>query len=128
MAIVGHGVDLIETQRIERVRAAHGQRFLDRCFSPVEQAHCLGRRRAAEHLAGRFAAKEAILKALGTGLAEGIAWPEAEVRPDPASGAPRVMLHGRCAAVAAERGIARWWVSISHQRTHAMASAIAEAD
>lgn len=102
----------------------HGQRFLDRCFTPAEQAYChRNPKRLYEHLAGRFAAKEAVLKVLGTGWSGGISWTDIEILPEP-SGQPRLTLTGRCKEVAAELGICRWHVSISHIETHATASAI----
>lgn len=127
MRIVGHGIDIVETDRIARMIEQHGERFLTRCFTPPEVAYSGSKKEFAQHLAGRFAAKEAILKVLGTGWSQGIAWTDAEVVREP-SGRPTVVLHGRCAAVAAELGITAWWLSISHIRTHATASAIAVAD
>jgi holo-[acyl-carrier protein] synthase len=126
MAIVGHGVDLVETARIRRMLADHGQHFLDRCFTPAEQAYCNARfRRSVEHLAGRFAAKEAILKVLGTGWSGGIAWTDIQIT-NQLSGQPIVELTGLCRKIAAERGIRAWHISISHIETHAIASAIGE--
>jgi len=123
MRIIGHGIDIVETERIARLLDEHGERFLARCFTRAERAYSDERRRRLEHLAGRFAAKEAILKVLGTGWSGGIAWTDAEIVKTP-SGRPDVLLHGRCAEVAAERGIDEWWLSISHIPTHATASAI----
>jgi holo-[acyl-carrier protein] synthase len=126
MPIVGHGVDLVENSRIERMLADHGQHFLDRCFTPAEQAYCAARpRRRVEHLAGRFAAKEAILKVLGTGWSGGIAWTDIQIT-NQLSGQPTVALSGHCRTLAAERGIRAWHISISHIGTHAIASAIGE--
>ena len=126
MAIVGHGIDLAEVARIARMRADHGPHFLDRCFTPAEQAYCLGHRDSDERFAGRFAAKEAILKVLGTGWRGQIAWTDMEILNDPA-GKPGVTLSGECARIAAERGIARWFLSITHSAGLAVASAIGEA-
>lgn len=124
MRIIGHGVDLVEKNRIEHMIAEHGERFLQRCFTTGERDYAdANTRRRMEHLAGRFAAKEAILKVLGTGWSGGIAWTDAEVVREP-SGRPTVVLHGKCAEVAAELGITEWWLSISHIQTHAVASAI----
>jgi holo-[acyl-carrier protein] synthase len=124
MPIVGHGIDIVETARIQEMVESHGQRFLDRCFTPAEQAYCaLHPKRYFEHLAGRFAAKEAVLKVLGTGWRGGIAWTDIDVVKE-ASGQPKVALTGECAAVAARLGIGRWHLSISHIETHATASAI----
>lgn len=124
MHIVGHGIDIVETARIARMIEHHADRFLQRCFTADELDYSQGKREYAQHLAGRFAAKEAILKVLGTGWSQGIAWTDAEVVRE-ASGRPTVRLHGRCEAVAAELGITQWWISISHIATHATASAIA---
>lgn len=125
MAIVSHGVDLVEVARIASLLEEHGQRFLDRCFTAAEQAYAQDNRRRAEHLAGRFAAKEAVLKALGTGLSDGIAWTDVEVvRLD--SGKPTIHLHARALEIASGLGIERWHLSISHTAGHAMASVVAE--
>ena len=128
MQIIGHGIDIVETARIRRMLGEHPERFLARCFTPAEQAYADSRpKRRDEHLAGRFASKEAILKVLGTGWSGGIAWTDAEVVRE-ASGKPTVRLSGRAAEVAAELGITSWWLSISHTDTHAVASAIGASD
>jgi phosphopantetheine--protein transferase-like protein len=106
MRILGHGIDLVEIARIQRMLADHGERFLERCFTPAEREYAEPARRREEHLAARFAAKEAVLKAMGTGLDDGLAWTEIEdltgahrvdrrgvgdrrrVRPGPAPGRP----------------------------------------
>jgi len=128
MPILGHGIDIVETSRIERMVKEHGDRFLNRCFTHAELAYCSrNQRRHFEHLAGRFAAKEAILKVLGTGWSGGIAWTDIEILPTP-SGRPVVTLSGETAAVAQRLGVRRWFISISHIETHATASAIGECD
>ncbi len=124
MTIIGHGIDIVETARIRRLHDQHGQRFLDRCFTEAEQAYCTANpKRLYEHLAGRFAAKEAVLKVLGTGWRGGIMWTDVEVV-RAASGQPSIRLTGESLRIADERGISRWLVSISHIETHATASAI----
>ncbi len=124
MPILGHGIDIVETSRIARLVHEHAQRFLDRCFTPLEQEYCRRNpKRYIEHLAGRFAAKEAVLKVLGTGWSGGIAWTDIEILPEP-SGQPKVTLAGECLRVANTLGIVRWHLSISHIETHATASAI----
>ncbi len=125
MEIVAHGVDLVDIARIEAMLAEHGERFTTRCFTEGEQAYseAAGRTRA-ERYAARFACKEAVLKALGTGWREGISWRHIEVRRAP-SGQPQVVLSGRCAELADEMGIGHWLVSLSHTRGNAMASVIA---
>lgn len=126
MAIIGHGIDLVEVARIARMVGDHGHHFLDRCFTPREQAYCAANpRRQHEHLAGRFAAKEAILKVLGTGWRQGIAWTDMEVLPD-ALGKPTLALTGDSAEIARRIGITHWHISISHTTTHAVGSAIGE--
>ena len=124
MPIVGHGIDIVETARIRAMVDRHGQHFLDRVFTSAEQAYCaMNPKRYFEHLAGRFAAKEAVLKVLGTGWRGGIAWTDVEVTKE-ASGLPRIVLTGESARIAETIGIARWHISISHIETHATASAI----
>ncbi len=128
MAIVGHGVDLVEVSRIERMLREHGEKFVERCFTQGEQEAAKPEvRRRCEHFAARFAAKEAAMKALGTGLAEGISWTEIEVVRQ-ATGAPTLRVTGKAAEIALAQGIARWHVSLSHTETLAMASVIAESD
>jgi len=124
MPIVGHGIDIIETTRIRRSVQEHGEHFLDRVYTPGEQQYCArSQKRYYEHLAGRFAAKEAVLKVLGTGWRGGIAWTDIEIISE-ASGQPKVLLTGECERIAREQGITLWHVSISHIETHATASAI----
>jgi holo-[acyl-carrier protein] synthase len=124
MPIAGHGIDIVETSRIRKLVEQHGQHFLDRVFTQREQDYCaLNPKRYFEHLAGRFAAKEAVLKVIGTGWRGGIAWTDVEVVKE-LSGQPRIELTGECLRIAAEIGITRWHVSISHIETHATASAI----
>jgi holo-[acyl-carrier protein] synthase len=124
MTIIGHGIDLVEVARIAASIDRHGQRFLDRVFTPAEQAYAAGSKRRMEHLAARFAAKEAALKALGTGWRSGIAWTDIEVISEP-SGAPRLHISGQAAAIAADRGITTWHISLSHTEQQAIASVIA---
>lgn len=127
MNVIAHGVDFVDTQRVAYMIERHGQHFLDRVFTPVEQAYCRGRKREMEHLSGRFASKEAVLKVLGTGWRDGIAWTDIEVVNAP-SGQPHVRLSGKCAEIAGQLGIVRVLISISHIDTHAMASAIGVKD
>jgi holo-[acyl-carrier protein] synthase len=124
MPILGHGIDIVETARIQQLVENHGHHFLDRVFTPREQTYCARNpKRYFEHLAGRFAAKEAVLKVLGTGWRGGIAWTDIEILPEP-SGQPKITLTGESLNIASQLGIARWHVSISHIETHATASAI----
>ncbi|HEV8676826.1 MAG TPA: holo-ACP synthase [Methylomirabilota bacterium] len=125
--IVGVGVDLV---RIARIRAAIERwqdRFLERVFTPDEVAYARGRRDPAEHLAARFAAKEAALKALGTGLGMGVRWRELEVQR--ARGErPRLALSGRTAALGAARGVRTLHLSLSHDGEYALAHVLAEGE
>ncbi len=123
MHAVAHGVDMVEVARIRKMCAKHPDRFVDRCFTAGEQQYCLGRGRESEHLAVRFAAKEAVMKALGTGLSHGIAWTDIEVTKNDLGG-PEIALSGQAATVATGNGIARWLVSLSHTDTMAIASVI----
>jgi holo-[acyl-carrier protein] synthase len=120
------GVDLIEVARVERVLARHGQRFLARVYTPAEVLYTRGR---VPELAARFAAKEAVSKALGVGMRllsrEGIRWREVEVLGDH-RGRPLVALTGRAAERAAELGLTEWAVSLSHTRDHAIAFVVAQ--
>ena len=124
--IVGLGTDIVSVERIRALLASHDERFLHRCFTPAEQEYCArSDKRHVEHLAGRFAAKEAILKVLGTGLRQGISWTDIEVLPN-ALGKPVVTLTGEAANVSLSLSITTWHVSISHIDTHATATAIGE--
>ena len=127
MNIVSHGIDMVDCERLRESIERHGERFLNRVFTTAERAYCQGRKRELEHLAGRFAAKEAVLKVLGTGWTNGIAWDEIEILNEP-SGRPNVHLHGRCRELADEMHLAKILISISHIETHAIASAIGVAE
>lgn len=124
MSIVGHGIDIVKISRIAGMLAEHGERFLERCFTADERAYSMRGSRAAEHLAARFAAKEAVLKALGTGWRDGIAWTDVEVVLEP-SGRPCVRLTNVAAEIAQRLGIVSWSISLSHTDDTAAASAIA---
>lgn len=124
MSIVSHGIDIVEVARLRQLIERHGERFLRRCFTPEEVAYARGRpQRFAEHLAARFAAKEAVLKVLGTGLRHGIGWCDIEVVRLP-TGQPTLRLWGEAARIAGQCGISHWHVSLSHISSHATASAI----
>ncbi|MGL4513647.1 MAG: holo-ACP synthase [Lacipirellulaceae bacterium] len=125
MAIVGIGADIIECLRIAQMIERHGELFIARVYTEHEIAYCSERKAATQHYAGRWAAKEAVLKALGTGWVKGIGWRDVEVRNAP-SGAPSVRFHGGAREVLERSGIQRVHLSISHCRSHATAYAIAE--
>jgi len=114
------GVDLIEIARIEEVVSRHGKHYLERIYTPAELEQC-GRR--AESLAGRFAAKEAVAKALGSGIGD-VSWKEIEVLGDEQN-APVLTLHGSARQKAKERGLETWSVSISHSQSHSVAFVVA---
>ena len=120
------GVDLIEIARVERILDRYGDRFLDRVFTPAEVLYCRAR---PPELAARFAAKEAVAKALGVGMRMiargGIGWRDAEIVGD-VRGKPLVQLHGRAAERAEELGLTDWAVSLSHTREHAIAFVVAQ--
>jgi holo-[acyl-carrier protein] synthase len=124
MNIVGIGTDIVEVLRIAQMIERHGELFITRVYTPFEINYCNARKAATQHFAGRWAAKEAILKALGTGWARGISWTDMEVRNDEA-GRPSVRLGGGAREVCENLGIGDILVTISHCRTHATAFAIA---
>ena len=124
MNVVGHGIDIVEIQRIETLLEQPEEHFLTRCFTVRERDVVEGGPMRAQYFAGRFAAKEAVLKALGTGWSQGIAWTDVEIERLP-SGKPFVVLHARCKDVAMELGVEAWMLSISHTESYAIASVIA---
>ncbi len=125
MAIAGHGVDVVEIERIKDMIQRHGEHFLHRCFTMGEADYCREHHDSTIHFAGRFAAKEAIVKALGTGFRGRIAWTDMEILPD-SKGKPVLRLTGHTATMSEQAGITAWHISISHTAYTAFASAIAE--
>ena len=123
--ILGTGLDLVEVARIAGLVERHGERFLQRVFTPAELDYCLPRAARDQHLAGRFAAKEAVFKALGTGWAEDVSWKQIQVLPDK-GGAPRAELSGPAAARLAAMGGRSVLLSITHAAGCAAATAIIE--
>lgn len=120
------GVDLIELDRFKRALTRHNDRLLERVFTPLEILYCRGR---PAELAARFAAKEAVSKALGVGMRmlarEGIQWRDVEVVGD-TRGKPIVRLHGRAAERASQLGLDEWSISLSHTRENAIAMVVAQ--
>ena len=114
---------MVDCARLAASVERFGDKFLNRVFTSAEQQYCRSRKNSTQHLAGRFAAKEAVLKVLGTGWRDGIAWTDIEVRNQP-SGQPVVSLSGKCREIADEIGLSSILISISHIETHAIASAI----
>jgi holo-[acyl-carrier protein] synthase len=124
MDIIGIGTDIVECLRIGKMIEQHGELFLKRVFTDREIRYCQSRKFSTEHFAGRWAAKEAILKAIGTGWVRGICWTDLEVR-NRTDGAPEVRVRGGARDAAVARGIGDVLVSISHCRTYATAYALA---
>jgi holo-[acyl-carrier protein] synthase len=118
--ILRTGIDLIEIARIRAAIERHGERFSRRIFTPAELAYCAGR---VESLAARFAAKEAVSKALGTGIGP-VSWQEIEIRGGEYE-APAIILHERAERIAKELRLTTWSVSLSHSETHAIALVVA---
>jgi holo-[acyl-carrier protein] synthase len=124
--IVGIGTDLCDCVRIANMIEKHGEEFVNRVYTPREIEYCGVRKAAVQHYAGRWAAKEAILKALGTGWTQGIKWTDLEVTNQP-GGEPIVQLHNIALQVMRSKRIERVLISISHTETQAIAFAVAVA-
>jgi holo-[acyl-carrier protein] synthase len=122
--IIGLGTDITECLRIARMIERHGELFINRVYTPEEIKYCQSRKQATQHYTGRWAAKEAILKALGTGWRKGISWRDIEVRNEP-GGRPVVAVRGGVKEAVEQLGVAEIHVTISHCRSHATATAIA---
>ena len=124
MMIHGIGIDVVEVERIEAAIAHLGDAFIDRLFTAREREYCGKQKRPALHYAARFAAKEAVSKALGTGIGGQAGWLDMEVE-RAESGAPKMVFTGRAAAFLAAEGIAEVQVSLSHAKEYAAANAVA---
>jgi holo-[acyl-carrier protein] synthase len=122
--LIGIGTDITECLRIARMIERHGELFINRVYTPAEIKYCQSRKMATQHFTGRWAAKEAIMKALGTGWRRGISWRDIEVRNEP-GGRPVVAVRGGAKDVVEQLGIREIQVSISHCRSHATAFAVA---
>lgn len=127
MGIIAHGIDLVDFPRIEDMVERHGERFLDRVFTASEQQYADSNKNRIEKLAGRFAAKEAVLKLVGTGWRGKIAWTDIEVV-NTETGRPQVKLSGEVKKIADKLGITQISVSITHTANFAIASAVALAE
>ena len=125
--ILGTGIDIVECLRIAQMIERHGELFITRVFTDHEIEYCSARKAATQHYAGRWAAKEAVLKALGTGWRRGVSWRDIEIRNDK-SGAPTVKLRGGARDVMQAAQIARLHVTISHCRSFAVAYVVAEGE
>jgi len=125
MQIIGIGTDIIECLRIAQMIERHGELFIRRVYTEHEIAYCSTKKASTQHYAGRWAAKEAVLKVLGTGWKRGISWRDIEVRNRP-SGAPTITLYAGAREVAEQLEIQKMHISISHCRSHATAYSVAE--
>jgi holo-[acyl-carrier protein] synthase len=123
--IIGMGVDLAEVERIKAAIERHGEAFLKRVYTPAEREYCEGFRNKYERYAGRFAAKEAAMKALGTGWRRGVRWVDFEVVRE-LGGRPTVRLDGEAKKIAGELGVKRIALSITHTESQALAQVIFE--
>src|SRR5258706_16401880 len=124
MSVLGIGTDIIECLRVAKMIERHGEIFLTRVYTPHEIEYCTARKAATQHYAGRFAAKEAVLKALGTGWTRGIQWRDIEVRNE-MGGRPLIALGGGPRELCLKSGISDMLISISHCRSYATAYALA---
>ena len=127
MEIVAHGIDLVDCPRIEAMIERHGERFVRRVFTAAERAYAEANKNEIGKLAGRFAAKEAVLKLMGTGWRGKIAWTDIEIR-NSSTGQPEVGLNGEVKKIADKLGIKHISVSITHTANFAIASAVALAE
>jgi holo-[acyl-carrier protein] synthase len=125
MAIVGTGIDICEVARVRQAIDRFGQRFLKRVFTDAERAYCESKRNRIERYAARFAAKEAAMKAIGTGLRRGVNWQDFEVSRE-AGGRPTITIRGKAAEFAQKLGTKRAALSITHTKHQAMAQVILE--
>ena len=122
--IIAHGIDLVDCPRIEDMIKRHSERFIERIFTTAEQVYADSNKSRIEKYAGRFAAKEAILKLIGTGWRGKIAWTDIEIINN-SSGRPQVNLHGEVKKITEKLGIKQISISITHTANFAIASAVA---
>jgi holo-[acyl-carrier protein] synthase len=125
--LIGLGTDIVEVVRIGQMIERHGEVFLHRVFTEDEVQYCQRRKEYAQHFAGRWAAKEAVMKTLGTGWAKGVSFRDIEVCTS-RSGQPSIALHGQTREIALALGIDQILITISHCRAYATATAVAIAD
>jgi holo-[acyl-carrier protein] synthase len=127
MPILGTGIDIVECLRIAQMIERHGELFITRVYTDHEIEYCSARKAATQHYAGRWAAKEAVLKALGTGWRRGISWRDIEIRNNE-QGAPTVKLRGGARDVMHSAHIGHLHITISHCRSFAVAYVVAEGE
>jgi holo-[acyl-carrier protein] synthase len=122
--IIAHGIDLVDFERIEQMLTRHEERFCERVFTERERTDAEKVKNRTEKLAGRFAAKEAVMKLIGTGWRDGVAWTDIEVINDPL-GRPIVTISGKVREFADRQGIEQITLSITHTSNFAIASVVA---
>ena len=120
MSLLGLGIDMIETERIDRSIERFGVKFMQRVFTPGEIAYCQSMKFPGRHFAARFAAKEALSKAFGTGIGKMMGWRDIDVHKKE-SGEPFLVLHGGADVLAKSRGMKSSWITLSHTDDHAVA-------
>lgn len=125
MSVIGIGVDIVETARIEGSLARFGDRFLHRVFTAGEIEYCQSMKYPTRHLAARFAAKEAVSKAFGTGIGKAMSWKDIDVQRKE-TGEPFLVLTGGAEKLGADRALGRSWLSLSHTDNHAVATVVLE--
>lgn len=125
MSVLGIGVDLVECARIERSLDRFGEKFLHRVFTKGEIEYSMSMKFPARHLAARFAAKEAVSKAFGTGIGKSMGWRDIDVHKKP-SGEPFLVLAGGAEKLAKERGVTNALITLSHSEQHAVATIVLE--
>lgn len=123
--IIGTGVDIVEIERIQHLLERFGERFLRRTYSNAERAYCASRPLPEQHYAARFAAKEAFVKAIGTGFTQKVVWRDIGVVNEP-SGQPILVVNGRAREIMNSLGATAAYVSLSHSKSHAVAVVVLE--
>jgi holo-[acyl-carrier protein] synthase len=123
--ILGTGIDIVEVPRVAAAIERFRERFLNRIFTKAEIAYCDSKHNRVERYAARFAAKEAAMKAIGTGLSRGVTWRDVEVGHEP-GGRPTVVFHGKAAEIALRMGARRVSLSLSHTEQNAIAHVMLE--
>ena len=122
--IYGIGIDLVSLSRIEQVIQRWGDKFLRRTFTQQEIDYCSSKTFSNQHYGARFAAKEAVFKAIGTGWDHGVSWLDVEVRINPDSGQPSISLSGKCLEILGDPASFRVLISLSHDKEYAIAQAM----
>jgi holo-[acyl-carrier protein] synthase len=125
MSVLGIGVDLVEVERIQHSLNRFGERFMKRVFTEDEITYCQSMKFPARHFAARFAAKEAVSKAFGTGIGKAMGWRDIDVHKKE-SGEPFLVLHGGAEKLAKVRAMRSAWISLSHTEHHAVAMIVLE--